>query len=131
MADLLCCSDSQSTRRHGPHPTQLRNLFTYLQRQGTGHDFESGNELKLSPVLLTVCLPCTVALISGVTTVNLSPHLCTGASSVDTNILALEFDPDRFLDERVKYLTLNPFIFLPFNAGPRICLGQQVRFQVY
>ncbi|RDB15427.1 hypothetical protein Hypma_004172 [Hypsizygus marmoreus] len=41
---------------------------------------------------------------------------------------ALEFDPDRFLDERLgKYLTPNPFIFLPFNAGPRICLGQQVR----
>jgi cytochrome P450 len=40
---------------------------------------------------------------------------------------ALEFDPDRFLDERVKkYLTNNPFIFLPFNAGPRICVGQQV-----
>ena len=40
---------------------------------------------------------------------------------------ALEFDPDRFLDCRLrKYLTPNPFIFLPFNAGPRICLGQQV-----
>jgi cytochrome P450 len=38
-----------------------------------------------------------------------------------------EFDPDRFLDERLhKYLTPKPFIFLPFNAGPRICLGQQV-----
>ncbi|KAI6168973.1 cytochrome P450 [Pisolithus thermaeus] len=35
------------------------------------------------------------------------------------------FDPDRFVDERLKYLTSNPFIFLPFNAGPRICLGQQ------
>ncbi|KAF7982653.1 hypothetical protein HWV62_27101 [Athelia sp. TMB] len=41
---------------------------------------------------------------------------------------ALEFDPDRFLDERVKYLTANPFIFLPFNAGPRICLGQQFAY---
>ncbi|KAH9849449.1 cytochrome P450 [Lenzites betulinus] len=41
---------------------------------------------------------------------------------------ALQFDPDRFLDERVqKYLLPNPFIFLPFNAGPRICLGQQAR----
>lgn len=39
---------------------------------------------------------------------------------------ALEFDPDRFLDDRLhKYLIPNPFIFLPFNAGPRICLGQQ------
>ena len=42
--------------------------------------------------------------------------------------LALQFDPDRFLDDRLKkYLINNPFIFLPFNAGPRICLGQQVR----
>ncbi|KAJ7062902.1 cytochrome P450 monooxygenase pc-3 [Mycena amicta] len=42
---------------------------------------------------------------------------------------ALEFDPDRFLDDRVrKYLTPNPFIFLPFNGGPRICLGQQFAY---
>ncbi|KAF8966456.1 cytochrome P450 [Flammula alnicola] len=43
---------------------------------------------------------------------------------------ALEFDPDRFLDQRLKkYLTPNPFIFTPFNAGPRICLGQQFAYQ--
>ncbi|KAF7759664.1 hypothetical protein Agabi119p4_11359 [Agaricus bisporus var. burnettii] len=42
---------------------------------------------------------------------------------------AEEFDPDRFLDERVKkYLVKNSFIFLPFNAGPRICLGQQFAY---
>ncbi|KAH7904253.1 cytochrome P450 [Hygrophoropsis aurantiaca] len=42
---------------------------------------------------------------------------------------AEEFDPDRFLDERLhKYLTKNPFIFAPFNAGPRICLGQQFAY---
>ncbi|KAF8523080.1 cytochrome P450 monooxygenase pc-3 [Hysterangium stoloniferum] len=40
-----------------------------------------------------------------------------------------KFDPERFLDDRVhKYLTPNPFIFLPFNAGPRICLGQQFAY---
>ncbi|KAF7303445.1 Peroxidase [Mycena indigotica] len=40
-----------------------------------------------------------------------------------------EFDPDRFLDERVqKYLLKNSFQFLPFNAGPRICLGQQFAY---
>ncbi|KAG7443919.1 cytochrome P450 [Guyanagaster necrorhizus] len=42
---------------------------------------------------------------------------------------ALDFDPDRFLDSRLhKYLTPNPFIFLPFNTGPRICLGQQFAY---
>ncbi|KAJ7481351.1 cytochrome P450 [Mycena galericulata] len=42
---------------------------------------------------------------------------------------ALEFDPERFLDARLhKYLTPNPFIFLPFNAGPRICLGLQFAY---
>jgi len=39
---------------------------------------------------------------------------------------AEEFDPDCWLDERSnKYVTKNPYIFIPFNAGPRICLGQQ------
>lgn len=42
---------------------------------------------------------------------------------------AEEFDPDRFLDDRLrKYCTSNPFIFVPFNAGPRICLGQQFAY---
>jgi len=42
---------------------------------------------------------------------------------------ANEFDPDRFLDDRVKqYLVPNPFICLPFSAGPRICLGQQFAY---
>ncbi|KAJ7061664.1 cytochrome P450 monooxygenase pc-1 [Mycena amicta] len=42
---------------------------------------------------------------------------------------AKEFSPDRFLDDRVKtYLLKNAFQFLPFNAGPRICLGQQFAY---
>ncbi|KAK0229726.1 cytochrome P450 [Armillaria nabsnona] len=42
---------------------------------------------------------------------------------------AREFDPDRFLDERMgKYLTPNPSIFLPFSVGPRICIGQQFAY---
>ena len=55
------------------------------------------------------------------------PSICS-VMYVLTSLPALYFDPDRFVDERLnKYFTGNPFIFLPFNAGPRICLGQQVR----
>ena len=47
----------------------------------------------------------------------------------DIDYTALKFDPDRFLDYRLKkYLTPNPYIFVPFNAGPRICLGQQFAY---
>jgi hypothetical protein len=54
---------------------------------------------------------------------------CNRSSDIHT---ALKFDPDRFIDDRLhKYLTPNPFIFLPFNAGPRICLGQQVSFGIF
>ncbi|KAF8307679.1 cytochrome P450 [Clavulina sp. PMI_390] len=38
---------------------------------------------------------------------------------------ALEFDPMRWIDERRTRVTANPFIYLPFGAGPRICIGQQ------
>ncbi|KAJ7848078.1 cytochrome P450 [Mycena leptocephala] len=42
---------------------------------------------------------------------------------------ALEFDPECFLDERLyKYLVPNLFMFMPFNAGQRICLGQQFAY---
>ncbi|KAF7358094.1 Glycosyltransferase family 39 protein [Mycena venus] len=44
---------------------------------------------------------------------------------------ALEFDPDRFMDERLhKYLTPNPYIFLPFNAGSMltICIDVHLQF---
>lgn len=54
---------------------------------------------------------------------------CIASLRLTPMSIALEFDPDRFLDDRVKkYLTHNPYIFLPFNAGPRICLGQQVSY---
>ena len=54
-------------------------------------------------------------------------HLFLQRHFVHLYFPALVFDPDRFLDYRVqRYLTPNPFIFCPFNAGPRICLGQQV-----
>lgn len=44
---------------------------------------------------------------------------------------SLRFDPERWIDDRKAYVTRNPFIFLPFQAGPRICVGQQVSFLSY
>jgi cytochrome P450 len=38
---------------------------------------------------------------------------------------SLEFVPERWLDpKRIQEMTMDPFKFIPFNAGPRICLGQ-------
>ncbi|KAF9410171.1 hypothetical protein BGZ94_001741 [Podila epigama] len=39
---------------------------------------------------------------------------------------AEEFDPDRWGPERVKMV--RPFMFFPFHAGPRICLGQNFAY---
>ncbi|KAF9092774.1 hypothetical protein BGX27_001727 [Mortierella sp. AM989] len=39
---------------------------------------------------------------------------------------AEEFDPDRWGPERVKLV--RPFMFFPFHAGPRICLGQNFAY---
>lgn len=36
-----------------------------------------------------------------------------------------EFVPERWIDvDRLKDITADPFRFVPFNAGPRICPGQ-------
>jgi len=40
-----------------------------------------------------------------------------------------QFDPSRFLPSDPRYQTYyasTPFVFMPFNAGPRSCLGQQL-----
>ncbi|KAG9000688.1 hypothetical protein FRB94_005236 [Tulasnella sp. JGI-2019a] len=39
-----------------------------------------------------------------------------------------DFDPERWLGERAKDIAADPFRFIPFNAGPRICLGQQFAY---
>ncbi|KAG8897159.1 hypothetical protein FRB99_008393 [Tulasnella sp. 403] len=39
-----------------------------------------------------------------------------------------EFDPEHWLDHRAKETAADPFKFIPFNAGPRICIGQQFAY---
>ncbi|KAG8881394.1 hypothetical protein FRB98_004374 [Tulasnella sp. 332] len=41
---------------------------------------------------------------------------------------AEDFVPDRWLGGRAKEIAADPFQFIPFNAGPRICLGQQFAY---
>ncbi|KAL8276562.1 hypothetical protein RQP46_011052 [Phenoliferia psychrophenolica] len=38
------------------------------------------------------------------------------------------FDPERWLDQRNDIYKANPFIFQPFSAGARICLGQNFAY---
>jgi len=78
-------------------------------------------------VSCTACFSCIDALTYGVLMVR-QPFLSRSISLMQ-KLVALKFDPDRFLDHRLKkYLTPNPYIFVPFNAGPRICLGQQFAY---
>ncbi|KZV86297.1 cytochrome P450 [Exidia glandulosa HHB12029] len=42
---------------------------------------------------------------------------------------AMEFVPERWIEkDKMKRYLENPMIFLPFHAGPRICLGQQLAY---
>ncbi|KAG8962385.1 hypothetical protein FRC05_005356 [Tulasnella sp. 425] len=42
---------------------------------------------------------------------------------------ANEYNPERWMDpERARKIASDPFMFLPFNGGPRICLGQQFAY---
>jgi cytochrome P450 len=36
---------------------------------------------------------------------------------------AEEFDPERWLDDRLRAFVADPMRFVPFNAGPRIVSG--------
>ena len=77
----------------------------------------------------TLSIACIEDKITGAQMVSFALVLPIHLLQSDVDISAEEFDPDRFIDERLhKYLTPNPFIFLPFNAGPRICLGQQFAY---
>ncbi|CAL1711452.1 unnamed protein product [Somion occarium] len=37
---------------------------------------------------------------------------------------AEQFDPDRWLDDRLARFLQNPMMYTPFNSGPRVCIGQ-------
>ncbi|KAG8894183.1 hypothetical protein FRC01_013127, partial [Tulasnella sp. 417] len=40
-----------------------------------------------------------------------------------------EFNPERWMDpDRARRIASDPFMFLPFSGGPRVCLGQQFAY---
>ena len=114
--------------QHGHLRSLEENLGIFLRTQGTSYRILSNFNLLIHfyRSLYTVFLMHRRTDLWGPDGDFYSRRICF-LSTNQNPPLALEFDPDRFLDERLhKYLTPNPFIFLPFNAGPRICLGQQV-----
>ncbi|XP_057533573.1 cytochrome P450 86A8 [Amaranthus tricolor] len=40
----------------------------------------------------------------------------------------LEFKPERWISPKGKFMTHDPFKFVAFNAGPRICLGKDLAY---
>jgi hypothetical protein len=75
----------------------------------------------------TLCGSCTDGPTCGDRTVCICvcPIWCARAHA----LAALEFDPDRFIDHRLERLTKNPMMFLPFNAGKRLCITILVETQ--
>ncbi|KAI0312685.1 cytochrome P450 [Amylostereum chailletii] len=56
---------------------------------------------------------------------------CKFVRVVLNEMMPLNFSPDRWLDDRLKIPTVDQFIFLPLNAGPRICLGEQFAYNEF
>ncbi|KAK0471830.1 cytochrome P450 [Armillaria novae-zelandiae] len=129
------------------HPDMVAQLRSeILEKVGTGRPtYDDIREMKYLRAFLneTLCLYPTVSLRVATTLPNKgrTPYYIPRNTRVVYSMFlmhrrtdlwgpdALKFDPDRFLDSRMhKYLTSNPFIFAPFNTGPRICLGQQFAY---
>ncbi|KAJ6626539.1 cytochrome P450 [Mycena sp. CBHHK59/15] len=127
------------------HPDVLAKLRSEIlttvgsARAPTPKDFRDMKYMRA--VLNGMFLPSTTTPVILPSTTGGKPFYLPAKSKVPFSVLvmhrrtdlwgpdAAQWDPERFIDERLhKYLTPNPFIFLPFNAGPRICLGQQFAY---
>ncbi|KAI9572477.1 cytochrome P450 [Boletus coccyginus] len=106
----------------------LRAFINGVQLAIVSKAFQTDLEIRGPPTISTCSYECqahTWPALNGGKSFYIPPNTMKDLWGPDADL----FDPDRFLDERLhKYLTPNPFIFLPFNAGPRICLGQQFAY---
>ncbi|GJE94110.1 cytochrome P450 [Phanerochaete sordida] len=77
----------------------------------------------LPPSDPTYAPPPTPIYIPGSTVVMYLPVLTQRNSALwgdDADV----FDPERWLDARLRRFTENPMMYTPFSGGPRICIGQ-------
>lgn len=117
------------------HPDVMRELYTELKQQvqGPGPAAEQIDQL---PVLDRVLkesmrvLPAS-AYSQRITAeaVDLGPfQLRPGAVVIFSQFIThhlptLYAEPERFLPDRWKTITPSPYAYLPFGAGPRMCIG--------
>ncbi|KAG8226448.1 hypothetical protein J437_LFUL003440 [Ladona fulva] len=121
----------------------INNAIERMNNRKPGEDYEPSVLEKLlqrDPNPKTACVMAIDMLIAGVDTTNvIMPHLSL-SNTEEYNPLPSQFIPERWLKSRpgtdgsvgsaedydkVKDFKMNPFTYLPFGFGPRMCVGKR------